>query len=162
MLKGRGFLMFDDSSYLNRELLKALNRRPEVENQWITGGRVYAKLQNCTKKVLFLITDDLDLKIAQNRPTGQAPTAVSDPNTINPPNASIGTGALTAETMMVAAAAAAAASTAAATAATAATTTAAARAAATAAAATAAATTGVPTVAETVAEIPLPNNVTTP
>ena len=74
MLKGRGFLMFEDSSYLNRELLKALNRRPEVENQWITGGRVYAKLQNCTKKVLFLITDDLDLKIAQNRPTVQ-PTA---------------------------------------------------------------------------------------
>ena len=62
--------MFEDSTYLNRELQKALKARSEVESAWIMGGTVYMKLKDDGrpgKKIKVLITDDLDTVILKHQ-----------------------------------------------------------------------------------------------
>ena len=64
MLKGRPIVMFEDTSYKNRQLLNALTNRAEVESTWCIAGRVWAKLHHYPNKVKFSIIDDLDVKLA--------------------------------------------------------------------------------------------------
>jgi hypothetical protein len=60
LLKTTDYVMFEDTTWLNRRLINALNRRPDIEKAWCIGGTVWAKARNTDQKTKVGINDDLD------------------------------------------------------------------------------------------------------
>jgi hypothetical protein len=60
ILKNSGFVVFEDTTWVNRRLINALNNRAEVEKAWCIGGSVWVKLKNNDKKLKVGINDNLD------------------------------------------------------------------------------------------------------
>jgi hypothetical protein len=78
-LKGKGYVVFEDTTAKNRKLLNALNQHPAVENAWTSGGTVWCKLKTGGPKFKVGINDDLDyaVRIAAVRPLSLLSTARS-------------------------------------------------------------------------------------
>jgi hypothetical protein len=64
MLKGSGFVIYEDASYINRTLVTALKRDPRVHSAWIAYGRVWAKKSITGKKFKVGMHDNIDLLLA--------------------------------------------------------------------------------------------------
>jgi hypothetical protein len=74
-LKGSGVVVFEDTTFLNRRLLKQLKDHPDFESSWCQGGTVWAKPVNGSKKMKVSIVDDID-NLVQEVPI---PTLASSP-----------------------------------------------------------------------------------
>jgi hypothetical protein len=60
LLKTTDYVMFEDTTWINRRLINTLNRRPDIEKAWCIGGTVWAKARNTDQKTKVGINDDLD------------------------------------------------------------------------------------------------------
>jgi hypothetical protein len=64
VLKKKGYVIHEDTSYQNRSLLNTLSDRPEVEYAWCMGGKIFVKKHNSDQKIKISIIDDIDTKLA--------------------------------------------------------------------------------------------------
>ena len=76
-------MVYEDCSYLTKQLVREVKGHPEIESGWqANGGQVWGKPKNGGKKIKFDLGDDITMKI--NR---QAPTPVQAPQ--SPPRENI-------------------------------------------------------------------------
>jgi hypothetical protein len=82
ILKGKGVVVYDDTTALNRTLLFDLSKRAEVVSSWCKSGVIWAKIHNKEEKVKISINDNIDQVLAKHyRPN----TPQQDPSRDIPP-----------------------------------------------------------------------------
>jgi hypothetical protein len=77
-LKGKGYVVLEDSTMNNRTLLTDLFDHPSIASSWQVGGKVWAKLTEGGRKFKVNIIDGLDYQIDQA--SNRLPPASADPD----------------------------------------------------------------------------------
>jgi hypothetical protein len=87
ILKGSDYVVYEDCSYLTKQLLREVKGHPSIESGWqANGGQVWGKLKNGGRKVKFYLGDNLSMKILRETPAPTqiieqpAPTDIAQPN----------------------------------------------------------------------------------
>ena len=59
-LKGTSVVVYEDSTYLNRQLLQVVKDHPKIDSGWISNGAVWGKTEPNGRKIKFTLGQDID------------------------------------------------------------------------------------------------------
>ena len=66
-------MVYEDCSYLTKQLLREVKAHPEIESGWqANGGQVWGKQKNGGRKTKFDLGDDITAKLHRLQPTTPA------------------------------------------------------------------------------------------
>jgi hypothetical protein len=69
ILKASDQVVYEDCSYLTKQLLREVKNHPSIESGWqANSGQVWGKLRNGGKKLKFYLGDNLSMKILRETP----------------------------------------------------------------------------------------------
>jgi hypothetical protein len=92
-LKGSTTILYEDASVLDRVLVTDLKKPTEINQAWISSGKVWAKLSENGKKYKFSILDNIEHRISyikrksskKQTPSINSPTPSAEPTDAEDP-----------------------------------------------------------------------------
>ena len=66
-LKGTGILIYEDTTWMNRQLITELKDRDDVDSVWLKNGTIWVRLEPTGRKFKISIADDVETKLAEKR-----------------------------------------------------------------------------------------------
>jgi hypothetical protein len=66
-LKGTGILIYEDTTWMNRQLITELKDRDDVDSVWLKNGQIWVRLEPTGRKFKISIADDVETKLAEKR-----------------------------------------------------------------------------------------------